>query len=338
MPNKTRKSLNNKSKTICIQCKTQVLESDEALECDSCQKTLHSLCSKLDKKQYDKLVKNPSLEYKCHFCVPSDNVYVGANDLAEIKTKLNQLDDIRDTMHFMSSQYDAILKGVKKNNKQIKTLKKQNENLREEVKSLKSTVKFLNDVRVQKDCIINGIETNGTEKAEEVVLAVAKKTGADICEDDIEEAYFLNHNKQNNGNKNQKAKSIVVKFTTKKNKQIFMQEKSKLKQIDELKETFINDFLCKESLELLNYARSLKAVGFKFVYARSSNIFAKKDEKSRPICLKSMDDVDKLLCKSAGGKVKRNIVSTVDISDDEDDEDGDEEEDEDDDTQFESSN
>ncbi|KAI8117950.1 hypothetical protein CVS40_10314 [Lucilia cuprina] len=100
MTGKTRKSLNNKNKVICKQCKTEILESDEALECDVCKKILHALCSKVDKKQYENLIKNPSLEYECQFCAPRENVC--ANDIAEMKTKLNQLDDIRETMYFMS--------------------------------------------------------------------------------------------------------------------------------------------------------------------------------------------------------------------------------------------
>lgn len=279
MASKTRKSLNSKNKIICKQCKTQVLESDESLQCDVCEKTLHALCSKLDKKQYDMLIKNPSLEYKCMFCAPSENVC--ANDIAEIKTKLNQLDEIKETMQFMASQYDSILKGVKKNDKQIKALKKRNVTLREEVKSLKSTVNFSNNMRVQKYCIINGIKADDERLAMDVLMDVSKQIGADICKDEVEEAYFLNRNKSNSNNKQNEKKSMVVKFANMKTKQLFMKEKSKKKQMDNLKMVYVNDFLCKESLELFNHAKALKEVGFKFVYIKGGNVYAKKDEKSR---------------------------------------------------------
>lgn len=336
MAGKTRKSLNSKNKIICIQCKTQVLESEEALQCDNCLKTLHFICNKLDKKQYDRLVKNPSLEYKCHFCEPAESMSVCASDLTEIKTKLNQLDEIRETMHFMSSQYDSILKGVAKNQKEIKTLKKENGTLREEVKNLKSTVKFLNDVRVQNDCIINGVKADDTDKAMDVVLKLAEKTGADICEDDVDDVYFINRHNNHYKNKGSDLKSVVVKFANKKSKRVFMQEKSKLKQNEDLKNVFINDFLSKESMELFNYAKSLKQVGFSFVYTRGGNVFVKKDSNSKQICLKSLDGVDKLLCKTAGG-AKRKLLPAADNDDNNTDDDDDDEED-DDDTQFESPN
>ncbi|KAI8117949.1 hypothetical protein CVS40_10315 [Lucilia cuprina] len=177
-----------------------------------------------------------------------------------------------------------------------------------------------------------------------VVLNIASKAGINIQEDDVDETYFLNGNKQNKKNKQNNRKSIVVKFTNKQTKQKLMREKSKLKEINELKNVFINDFLCKETLQLLNYAKSLKEVGFKFIYAKNGNIFAKKNEKSRQyiIILKTMDDVDELLSKTVGCGAKRKILDAIndDVSgDDEDDEDDvDDDVDDDDDPQFESPN
>lgn len=44
MPGKHRKSLNNKKKRdLCSHCKTEVLESDDALECDICNKKIFTL-------------------------------------------------------------------------------------------------------------------------------------------------------------------------------------------------------------------------------------------------------------------------------------------------------
>lgn len=314
MPGKRRKSLNIKNKMICLQCKTQVLEEEDSMQCDACNKTLHSVCTKMDKKEIEKLLHNDSLEYKCHFCKPNENTSV-VSDLAEIKTKLNQLDDIRETIKFMASQYDEILKGVAYNKKKIDNLQKENNTLRGEIKELKSTVKFLNDVRVQNNCIINGVKIeNETIGPMQAVLDLAKKTGADIRENEIDDAYFLNAN----NNKSAK-KSLVVKFVNKNSKKVFMSGKAKLKQIDELKTVYINDLLSKESLEVFNYAKTLKTVGYKFVYAKDGNIFARKDEKTRYNKINSMDDVDKMLL-SASGVRNRAAVVRRDASD-EDDED-----------------
>lgn len=325
MAGNRRKSLNNKNKIVCSQCKTEVLTNEDALQCDVCNKTLHSICTKKDKKQIEKLLNNASLEFTCHFCQPSESANV-VNELTEIKSKLNQLDDIRESIKFMSSQYDTILKGVANNNKKINNLQKENKSLRNEVKQLKSSVKFLNDVRVQNDCVINGVKVKDEKvKAIDIVLNIAQKTGADICENEIDDAYFLNtKEKSSNVSTEPRMKSIVVKFANKKCKKIFMAEKAKMKDMDDFKKVYVNDFMCKESMEVFNYAKSLKEVGYSFVYTRGGIIFARKDSNSRPFRIKSMDDVDRILLNSSGGGGRRNgSVVHVETTDDDSDDDGD---------------
>lgn len=319
MPRKTRHSV-NKNKVLCRQCNLQVLDNEDAIQCDACEKTLHSLCTKLDKRQYEKLVKNTSIEYKCHLCINNNEESSVSADLLEIKTKLkqlDQLDEITTTIQFMSSQYDSILKGVAANKKKIDCLQKENELLREEVCYLKSSVKYLNDDRVKNDCIINGVmESDGNKQAIDVVLDIAGKIGADISTGQVDDAYFLPSRKNTNSNNNKdEKKSIVVKFASKIQKHKFMAGKSKLKENDSLKTTYINDFLCKESMELLNHAKSIKAVGYKYVWTRDSKIFVKKDEKSRAVFIRNMDDVDKILLRSSQGAAsnsRRRTFAKVD--------------------------
>lgn len=192
MPGKSRKSI-NKNKLICAHCKMQILESDDSMQCDACEKTLHSQCTKLNKKEIDTLVKDLSLEYKCFLCAPNEVSVAG--ELSEIKTQLTQLSEIKETIQFMSSQYDEILKGVVKNKKKIDNLERENKNLREEVNNLKTSVKFLNDMRVQNDCVINGVKREENVKAIDVVVDMAKKVGVNICENEVEEAFFVNKKK-----------------------------------------------------------------------------------------------------------------------------------------------
>lgn len=323
MPTKSRQSL-NKKKINCDQCQFQVLDDEDSIQCDACERTLHSVCTKMDKRQYEKLLKNTSLRYECHFCDGSSEESSLSNDLLEIKTKLkqlDQLDEVTKTIQFMSSQFDTILKGVASNKKKIDSLQNENCLLREEVNSLKLSLKFLNDDRVKKDCIINGVDDK-KENATEVVMDIAKIIGAEISADQVEDAYFV-HNKKSNKNEASNKKSIVVKFSKKIHKDKFMAEKSKLKQNDTLRNVFINDFLCKESMELLNYAKSVKAVGYKFVFAKGSKVFVKKDEKSHLVFIKSMDDVDKILLRSSKGGAStsrrgRTALVEGDISEEED--------------------
>lgn len=125
--------------------------------------------------------------------------------------------------------------------------------MREDVKELKSTVAFLNNIRVQNDCIINGLNIEPEKKPVEVVMNIAQKVGAKISECEIDDAYFIR--RKNNTNS-----SVVVKFKNKSSKMSLLKEKKKLRECEDTKSVYVNDFLSKENIELLKHAKSLKSV------------------------------------------------------------------------------
>lgn len=261
----------------------------------------------------ERLLNDSSIDFLCHFCQPIENNGDG------MKTLLKEMREMKETMGFMSSQYDAILKGVKRNTESIKTLQNENKSLREDVKHLKSTVAFLNGERVKNDCVINGIKLSEEVNPVDMVMDVARMTGAGIRKEEIDEAYFTRRDKQAN-----KA-SLVVKFTNKKSKTEFMRDKKKLHEIEGMKAVYVNDFLTKENLDLLRHAKSLRAVGFKFVYVQNGKVMAKKQEKAKAIWMKSMDDIDNMLSKMTVGRrlnLSRNAEDGEMVDDDDDDDDG----------------
>ncbi|XP_036342914.1 uncharacterized protein LOC118752232 [Rhagoletis pomonella] len=196
-------------------------------------------------------------------------------------------------MQFMSSQYDTILCGVNENKKRIEAIQRENRSLREEVSDLKSSLKLLNDGRVQNDCVFRGISLcDGRKTAKEATMYICNKIGANIDPSNIIQTFFV-------GSKHAKSKTITVRFANKINKVQFMSAKSKLREITEMKNVFIHDCLSKETMKLFNHAKSLKAVGFKFVLAKGNHIVVKKNEQAPTITVKTMGDVDKLLLASS---------------------------------------
>lgn len=102
-----------------------------------------------------------------------------------------------------------------------------------------------------------------------------------------------------------------------------MAGKVNLKTDKSLQNVFINDFLSRDTIELLNHAKSVKAVGYKFVFVRGGKVFIRKNENSRVVGVRSMDEVDKVLLESSQGGVPavrraRTDVIDSDISDAED--------------------
>lgn len=293
MPPSKRRSI-KKTKILCGHCKLVVEEEeDDGIQCDKCAKTYHSLCTKLDKRQLQYLVENESEEFVCHLCNGSgDNL---TNELLLIKTKLNkldQLDTMQQSMAFMSQQFDEIVRGIAENNKKLLIVQKENKNLKAEINELKKTVKFLNDDRVRNDCLISGVDNAGDLNAVDALVSVMKNFGVEMKAEEINDAFFIKKKP------NQKTQSMVVKLNSTKSKQKLLSAKPKLKENESTKAVYVNDFLSRETLGLLNHAQSLKTVGYRGAYARGGRVYVKKSDISRPKLIHSADDVDNLLLEA----------------------------------------
>lgn len=218
----------------------------------------------------------------------------------------------------MSKQYDEILKEVVENRKKISEVEKENKYLIMEILNLKSSVKLLNDVRVKNDCIVNGLKVAEGATAVDSVIELSKSVGVDIVPQNIDIAYFLCSKKvlNKNNRKEDEKKSVVVKFASKSSKDKLMAAKSKLKENESTSSVFVNDFLSRETLSLLSYARALKEVGYQFVFARNGRVFYKRSEISRPQVIKSEEEVDELLLNAAVSKPykRRSMANNKPVS------------------------
>lgn len=318
----TRSRSAKSKKIVCAQCKLEIDEKEEdAIECDKCERKFHVMCTMLDKRQYDYLVKHNDDEYACHLCAEKSTENSGTikSELSLIKTelkKLDQLSTLQETMNFMSKQYDDILRGVEENRKKLETIQKENKTLKVEITTLKNSIKYLNDERVKNDCLITGLTTSADETAIAAVLQLAKTTGVDIQPDIIDDAYFISKRRSVTND----MKSVVVKMKSKKSKEKMMSMKPKLKEGENTKNIYIQDFLSRESMQLLNYARTLKTVGYRSVYAAGGRIFIKKSELSKPKIIHSEDDVNKLLLDAttyqSRKSTSRNLVAAGHESED----------------------
>lgn len=306
MPKSGRRSIKN-PKIFCEQCKLVVKEeeSDNSIQCDRCSKTFHSLCTKLNKRQFEQLMDDENIEYICHLCCESgENENSNINsELNLIKTKLNkldQLDDMHKSMMFMSKQFDELLKGVTENKKKIDAVQKENKMLKAEISELKQSVKMLNDSRVKNDCLVNGVENVGDATAVDTIITIMKKVEVDLKPEEIDAAYFL---KKKNNTKKQ---TIVVKCNTFKTKQALMAAKSKLMEKEETKSIYVNDFLSRETLALLNHARTLNTVGYRRVYVHGGRVFTKRSELSKPKLIRCAEEVDELLLEATTNRSRRS--------------------------------
>lgn len=310
-----------KAVIVCQQCKLQVNEEEEAsIQCDKCSKTFHALCTKLDKRQYDKLMDDENEEYVCHICdnKSGDDVKSELNAIREhLNKQSKQLDTMQESMTFMARQFDEIIKGVAENKKKVEAVQKENKMLKSEINELKDTVRFLNNNRVRNDCLISGVEVESNENAMESLIKVMKAVDITLDPNEVDDVYFIGKNKE------AKRKTIVAKFNTKATKQKVISAKLKLNGNEATKSIFVNDFLGKETLQLLNYAKTLKSVGYRRVYANGGKVYVKMTELSKPKLVKNEDQVDSLLLEATRTTSRRSQCNRKVIEPKSDDENAD---------------
>lgn len=319
-----RRSVGNK-KITCFKCEKVLKEEyDDFIQCDKCGKNFHSLCSGLTRREFDRLVDNESEQFSCHYCSDEneDLKQQLKNINSELKKleKLDKLEQLAESINFMSAKFDEVIKDVEQNKKKIHVIEKENKKLRNEVETLKSAVTVLNNNRVKNDCIISGLKVESGAKAVEAVMNLSKNVGVDLDVNSVEDAYFIKSKQQND------KQSVVVKFASKQQKDKLMGAKPKLKATESLKMVYINDFHSKETLNLLYHARSLKSIGYRYVYANNGRVFCKKSDISKQILIRCGEDVDNLLLNATTNKhwPRRSMVQNrecneeVDLDDDED--------------------
>lgn len=299
MSKSNRRSMKPNKKN-CSQCNLVVNEEeDDFIVCDKCNKIYHVVCTQLDKRKYEFFLQHENAEFVCHQCDCSGSI---KTELNEIKRDLKKLDSLQETMNFMSKQYDDILKGVVENKKKIEAVQKENKILKQEVKTLKNSIKFLNDQRVKHDCLVSGVEVPDGSSAVDTIIKLTSEVGVELNAESIDDAYFVkkrNNRTGKNEKKNEEKaekQTVVVKFNSKKSKEKLMSVKPKLKETES--NIFVNDFLSRETLSLLNYAKTLKTVGYRAAYAAGGKIFVKKSELSKPKFIASEEEVDELLLEA----------------------------------------
>lgn len=327
MPKTTsRRSIASK-KIPCNLCKKEIKEDcDDYIQCDICKKDYHFVCSDLNRREFDRLLKNESELYSCEECKEGGGEI--RKELNTIKSelkklqKLDKLDQLTESINFMSAKFDEVFKDVAENKKKISAIEKENKKLKNELQDMKTTVKILNDDRVKNDCIINGLKVEGDIKAVDAVVNLSKSVGVDLESSAFDNAYFLPNKNKTNDNK-----TVVVKFSSKANKNKLMAAKSKLKENESTKKVFVNDYLSKETLSLLNCAKSLKSIGYQYIYARDGKVFCKKSEISKQQIVRCEEDVEQMLLDATTNKhwSRRSMVRNRDgaVSSDDGDEDED---------------
>jgi len=142
---------------------------------------------------------------------------------------------------------------------------------------------------------MNGFARVAKEDLIQLTLALAEKIEVPLCKDELEACHRLSANEK---------AGIIVEFASRKKRDQFL-EKRKLSKNVSIKDLgfqskspgkiVINESLTAKRKALIKELKEKKGErNFKFVWSRKGTVFIRRDENSRPICINTILDLNKL--------------------------------------------
>lgn len=241
--------------------------------------------------------------------------------LSNVASLTTTVEDLRQSVQFVSSQFDEMTK-------RISSLEELNSTLSQENNLLKSTVfKLTNEVQqlretannqeqyLRRDCLeIKGIPVMSEEDTDEIVQKVAEAVNVNVDKSDISVSHRLFkqsysqvvRNGRENGDRNSSYPSIIVKFTRRNIRDNLYHARKRLKDVttNDLhldlervpsKRIFITESLTKSNKELFKETLAVKReCGYKFIWTNMGRIFLRKNERSPAVSISSEKNLDEI--------------------------------------------
>lgn len=301
-----------KSKIIdCGKCKNNITKTQFSLKCaGDCAKWFHKKCTGLTDEQYIAYEKRKNDEkWICGNCIKklSDLEDSDLSDDDEIKTNPSNK-DILDTFNSKFSELEKALTfngeimeqlqiTIKTVLEQNKALKKENDLIKIRVETLEKEVieikkKLLKNEQEgrNKNIIISGINND-----KDIELNV-KKVLTKLDEENSE--CKLSILPSNTGSKNA---VVVVQFPTVEQRNRVLEKRKKIilnsqncSINDSQNKIYINEDLPKPIRELFKKARELKTKGYKYVWCKHGQVYARRSDGGAGIKIQSTAEIEAL--------------------------------------------
>lgn len=319
----------------CKKCK-EVLIDEDSLECSKCALGLHYFCAGIGEKQFRSMLQMNKAKWKCLECRPkaggaSDDLweklvnYLGekldpvtqfikgdlARDLSSIKEKLTQIEEIRNSIQFLSDEYDRMNGQLKATEAEMAKIKSSNEMLADKNRQLEQRLNLL-EQRQRK----NNIELqNVPEKRGENLLSIAKRIGEVVGFPIKDEEVLASHRVQglrSGSGLTNRPRNIVVELQSSSTRdrllrsvKTFNRGKTEAKQklnsaqlgveSGDPVPVFVAEHLSPYYKDLharVRFAAREKKI--KFVWIQGGRILTRRDEKSPIIEIRDLDCIHKL--------------------------------------------
>lgn len=218
----------------------------------------------------------------------------------------DQISDFKESLNFMSTQFDIISSEFTTINVEVKSLRKENENLRSDINSLSARMSQLDQISRATNLEIQCVPEYKSENVINIVKQIGVTTNMKI--DDSEIFYCSRIAKQNASSV--RPRCILVRFNTPRTRDSFLAAVIKYNKehsddklntshlgiaLDRKQPIYVTENLSPENKSLHAAARiRAKELNYKFIWIRGGRIFVRKTELSDTIYIKNLEVIKSL--------------------------------------------
>lgn len=263
----------------CQICRKTVLDNDEALLCDRCEKWCHRNCLNMSKTSFKKHEKSKS-EWLCPKCLGNNS-----RDIINNQTKKDAytIGDIMEKLTEMDKKYTKLLERYEE-----QTII--NRELREELQLIKRTLNTREQHELNNNIVIQGVPRKENEKVEEIVEKIAKTLNV------INNADKMYRLGSGSGNTAAPIKVIFKNADDKKKWMLAKKSKEVTTAVFGLNNNptpiYINHDLTKQNLILFKAAKQFKKDNnYKYVWINNGKILLRQTDTSKTILIEDESDL-----------------------------------------------
>lgn len=278
----------------CSKCNETIITSDEIV-CSQCNNYYHYLCEGITEATFNKQSKNTRSRWICNKCKFKWDKPKNKSTVSEIT-----LQDLANSMNFMSQQFDDFSTTVTKILEEMKEIRKENvritnDNIKltQEIFDLKYRLDGIEQSSLKSTIEIIGIPTIPNEICKETVMNIAKVLNTVIS---IEEAYrvpiTVNGENKIIARLTQPGMKTAIITNCKRNKTFNLSNFNPAWSKD--KRVFINNNLTKHRRQLYGKTRAAaKQKNYKFIWINdNADILIRHDENSKVRKIYSESDLN----------------------------------------------
>ena len=250
----------------CGKCQGEVTAVDKAVNCEICSHWYHIICVEVTAAKYKFMMNNPDLHWFCGQCDTAAKKL--HQEVIHIKSENSQL---RECVSQLQEKLQQVMETVEKDRLDFIIANDRNESY-----SRKDSLR------------ISGIPHEANETNSELeakIINIASMAKVQLKREDISVTHCLK--------KDRKGKfPTIVKFSTRRAKDLLYMAKKNLKEVKEMEEVFISEDLTHLRFRTLLQAK--KAVNFRSVATKGGKIFVWLIGSDKPILVESPYDLRRL--------------------------------------------